>query len=105
MKKNIPHARRGPGAAARREQILSEFKASGLSAYAFARKYPLPYTTIIQWLRRARSAPKDICFTEVELPAPASEPLILEVGAHVRLRLTSSSQMSLAVQLIKLLQA
>ena len=34
--------RRGPEAAVRRERILAEFKRSGLSAYAFARKESLP---------------------------------------------------------------
>ena len=97
---------RGPKAAARRERLLAEFNRSGLSAYAFARNRSLPYTTLIQWLKRPSSKPKDISFTEVELPAPLlPEPLTLELGPHVRLRLSSPSQMPLAAQLIKLLQA
>lgn len=97
--------RRGPKAAARRERILAEFQRSGLSAYAFARQHPLPYTTLIQWLRKPRRTRKRISFTEVQLPAPPPEPLVLELGPHARLRLTSCSQMPLAVQLLKLLQA
>jgi lambda repressor-like predicted transcriptional regulator len=107
MKQNLlsPTARRSRTTAARRERILAKFKRSGLSAYGFARQHSLPYSTLIQWLKRSSPVPKDISFTEVELPAPPPEPLTLELGPHARLRLTAASQMPLAVQLIKLLQA
>ena len=105
MNQKVSFPRRGPEAVARREHILTEFKRSGLSAYAFARKHPLPYTTLIQWLKKPTSTRRRIAFAEVQLPTLAPEPLVLELGPHARLRLTSSSQMPLAVQLIKLLQA
>ncbi|MBM3846787.1 MAG: hypothetical protein FJ405_10960 [Verrucomicrobia bacterium] len=90
--------RRGPKAAARRERMVAQFKRSGLSAYAFARQHALPYTTLIQWLKRSSPAPQDISFTEVELSPPSPEPLTLELGSHARLRLICSSQIPLAVQ-------
>lgn len=95
--------RRSPEAAARRERMLSAFKRSGLSAYAFARKQSLPYSTLIQWIKKPKA--KGIAFTEVQLPHHATEPLILEVGPHARLRLTSSSQIALAVEFLKRFQA
>lgn len=105
MNEHLPIPRRGPKAAARRERLLAEFRTSGLSAYAFSRQYSVAYTTLIQWLKRSSVAPKDISFTEVQLPTPVSEPLSLELGPQVRLRLISSTQLPLAVQLIKLFQA
>lgn len=97
--------RRGPKAAVRRERLLAEFKRSGLSAYAFSKRHAVAYTTLIQWLKHPSPLTKAITFTEVELPAPPSEPLTLELGPHVRLRLTSSTQMPLVIQLIKLWEA
>ena len=97
--------RRGPKAAARRERLLAEFKRSGLSAYAFSKRHAVAYTTLIQWLKRSSPVFKDSSFAEVKLPATAPEPLILELGSNARLRLTSSTQLPLAVQMIKLLQA
>ena len=105
MNQQVTFPRRGPEAVARREHILTEFKRSGLSAYAFARKHPLPYTTLIQWLKKPTSTRRRIAFAEVQLPALAPEPLVLELGPHARLRLSSSSQIALAAQLLKLLQA
>ncbi|MBI3867286.1 MAG: hypothetical protein HY299_02045 [Verrucomicrobia bacterium] len=99
--KSIP--RRGPEAAARRARILADFNRSGLSAYAFARELSLPYTTLIHWLKKPK--PKRIAFTEVKLPAPTSEPLVLELGPQTRLPLSSPSQIALAVELLKRFQA
>ena len=69
----------------------AEFRRSGVSAHAFARPNSLPYTTRVQWLKKSGPAPRPVSFTEVSLAAPPPEPLVLELGPHARLRLTSSS--------------
>ena len=79
--------------------------ASGLSAYAFARKYQIAYTTLCAWRRRESKGSTSIGFTEVELRGSSAEALIIEVGHHARLRVSTAEQMQLAAQFIKHLEA
>ena len=92
--------------AARRAQLLAAFDRSGLSATAFARQHGLTYSTFCGWRhRRARAKPSPQ-FVQVELPAtPAPVELLIELGAHVRLRLTGARQLELAARLIQALNA
>ena len=104
--KDISSPRRSQ--AARRTQLLAAFDRSGLSAAAFARQHGLNYTTFCGW-RQRRDQPKTKtapAFVEVELPAPlAPVELLIELGAHARLRLHSADQMALAARLLQALNA
>lgn len=95
-----PRHRRKRTQASQRARLLQAFDRSGLSAAAFARRHDLHYTTFCNW-RRRRPAPSP-GFVQVELPVPTE--LVIELGAHARLRLTSNSQIELAARLLQRLQ-
>lgn len=85
----------------RRGQLLSAFKRSGLSAAAFARKHGIVYPTFCSW-RRRRPARPATGFVEMELVRPSSlEPIVLELGERVRVRVSSKAQLELAAGLLK----
>lgn len=83
---------------------MAAFDRSGLSATAFARQHGLTYTTFCGWRHlRARTKPSPR-FVQVELPATtAPAQLVVELGAHARLRLTCPGQLDLAARLIQAL--
>ena len=86
---------------ARRHQLLAAFDRSGLSALAFARQQGIGYTTFCGWRQRRAKAKALPAFVEVEVPGPAAAvELLIEVGAHARLRLTSAAQMELAARFL-----
>lgn len=86
---------------ARRNQLLAAFDRSGLSATAFTRQQGIGYTTFCGWRHRRVRAKAIPAFVEVEVPEPAAAvELLIEVGAHVRLRLTSAAQMELAARFL-----
>jgi hypothetical protein len=88
----------------RRADLLAAFDHSGLSAAAFARKHGLNYTTFCGWRQRRRKRLPE--FVQVELPAsPASVELVVELGGHARVRLSSSTQIDLATNLIRSLNS
>jgi transposase-like protein len=92
--------------ATRRAQVLAEFDRSGLSAAAFAREHGLNYTTFCGWRQRRDKTKLAPAFIEVELPAPtAPVELVIEVGAHARLRVHCESQIALAARLLQKLSA
>ena len=96
-----PRPRRKRTKASQRTRLLQAFDRSGLSAAAFARRHGLHYTTFCNWRRRRpQSSPG---FVQVELAVPTE--LVIELGAHARLRLTSNSQIDLAARLLQRLQA
>lgn len=102
-----PHSRRRPRTnAAQRTELLAAFAASGLSAAAFARRHGLHYTTFCAWRHAQAKARPVVGFAQVELP-PSDPPteLIVELGAGVRLRLTSAAQLELAAGLLHHLRA
>lgn len=84
-----------------REQLLAEFDCSGLSGAAFARERQLSYTTFCNW-RQQRARTQPLTFTEVEIvPQPSPEPLVVELGTHARIRLTSPAQLELTAALLQ----
>ncbi len=99
-----PTARRSRTPSAGRQQLLAEFDRSGLSAAAFAQQHHIADTTFCSWRpRRARSPP--VAFTEVEIVrARTPEPLVVELGPHARMRVTSPEQLEMAAGLLKHLQ-
>jgi transposase-like protein len=102
-----PHSRRRPRtSAAQRTELLAAFAASGLSAAAFARRHELHYTTFCGWRHAQAKARPAAGFVQVELP-PSDPPteLVVELGAGVRLRLTSTAQCELAAGLLQHLRA
>jgi hypothetical protein len=104
--KNFSLSSRERSDAARRARLLTAFDRSGLSAAAFARRHRLNYTTFCGWRQRRDKAKASPGFVEVELSAPiAPVELLIELGAAVRLRLTSTDQVALAARLIQTLNA
>lgn len=81
-----------------RAKLLSAFDRSGLSAAAFARQEQINYTTFCGWRQRrdeTAGTPNSPGFVEVELPtagASSSSSLVVEVGAEIRLRISSADQ-------------
>jgi hypothetical protein len=85
MPKTKP-SRRSPG---RIRKILSDLEASGLSRASFAAQSGIPLSTIHSWLKKAKSnrkpaAPKVISVGT--LPAPAAQPIEIELPGGVVLR-------------------
>lgn len=102
MKRSTPPSRRRRIDATQRAQLLAGFDRSGLTAAAFARQHQLNYTTFCNW-RQRRAAEKSPAFVQVELPASAAAPdaLVIELGPHIRMRISSAAQIALAAQLLK----
>jgi hypothetical protein len=72
-----------------------------LSAAAFARQHGIGYTTFCGWRHRRTKANPSPAFVEVELPGSAAAvELLIEVGAHTRLRIRSAGQVELAARFL-----
>jgi transposase-like protein len=85
----------------RRTQLLAAFDRSGLSAAAFARQQGIGYTTFCGWRHRWAKTEVSPAFVEVEVPEPATAvELLIEVGAHARLRISSAGQAELAARFL-----
>jgi hypothetical protein len=90
----------------RRTELLAAFDRSGLTAAAFAREHGIHYTTFCGWRQRRPKTEPSPAFVQVELAEPiAPAELLIDLGAHTRLRLTSARQMDLAVELLRRLNA
>ncbi len=69
-----------------------------MSATAFAHAHGVRYTTFCNWRRGIQRQPSPGC-VQIELPeATAPAELLIELGAHARLRITSARQLELAAQ-------
>jgi hypothetical protein len=104
MKKSIGSpGRRAPRTeSARRTELLAAFERSSMSAAAFARQHGIHYTTFCGWRRRRDQGEASPAFVQVELPEAASPvDLVIELGATARLRLTTETQIPLAVRLLQ----
>jgi transposase-like protein len=100
MSHAIPSPRSRRTTSSERAQLLSAFDRSGLSAAAFARQHQINYTTFCGWRQRREKA-RTPDFVEVELPEPGvSSNLVVEVGARIRLRISSADQIPLAATLL-----
>jgi hypothetical protein len=78
------------------------FDRSGLSAVAFARQHHINYTTFCAWRQRRDRAGCSPEFVQVELPVSAESPsLIVEIGAGIRLRISSPAHVELAAELLR----
>src|SRR5512136_605048 len=94
-------SRRRRTPSSRRAQLLAAFDRSGLSAAAFARQHDIGYTTFCGWRHRRTKAKASPGFIEVELPGRrAAVELLIEVGAHTRLRISSAGQIELAARFL-----
>jgi hypothetical protein len=97
----FPSHRRQRTAPSRRTQLLAAFDRSGMSAAAFARHQGIGYTTFCGWRHRRAKTKVSPTFVEVELPGPvAAVELLIEVGAHTRLRVSSAGQVELAARFL-----
>jgi len=108
MKKSIgsPRHRAPRTESTRRTELLAAFARSGLSAAAFARQHGIQYTTFCGWRRRRDQGGASPAFVQVELPEPASPvEVVIELGATARLRLTTATQIPLAVRLLQILHS
>lgn len=102
----VPDRRFRRTSAAQRSKWLAAFDRSKLSAAAFARKHGLQYTTFCGWRQRRTKLKSSPGFVRVQLtPAPATDGLLIELGAHARMRVTSVDQIALAAQFIEHLNA
>jgi hypothetical protein len=85
----------------RRTRLLAAFDRSGLSAAAFARRHGLGYTTFCGWRHRRAKTKAAPAFVEIEVPGSAAAvELLIEVGTHARLRLSSAGQVELAARFL-----
>ena len=85
-----------------RAELLAEFERSDLSAAAFAREHGIGYTTFCGWRNRQSQARVSPDFVQVELAAPsASAEVVIELGAHARVRLHSAEQVELVGALLR----
>lgn len=100
MQPTTPPSRNQRVDAEQRAQLLEEFERSGLSAAAFARQHSLNYTTFCSW-RHARPRRAQPDFVQVEVPTPKSAELVIELGADVRVRVSTAEQVALAAQLLQ----
>lgn len=107
MSQAIPSPRSRRTTSSERAELLRAFDHSGLSAAAFARKHQINYTTFCGWRQRrdeTSGSPGSPKFVEVELSsavAPSSSGLVVEVGANIRLRISSDDQVPLAAALLQ----
>ena len=90
----------------RRARWLAAFARSRLSAAGFARRHGLNYTTFCAWRQRQVKPKPAPAFVQVEVAEPAAPvELVVELGAHARLRITSACQLELAARLLHHLNA
>jgi hypothetical protein len=72
-----------------------------LSAAAFAREHGIGYSTFCGWRHRLAKTKASPDFVEVEVAGPAAAvELLVEVGAHTRLRISSIEQIELAARFL-----
>ncbi len=97
-----PSFGRRHAAAARREQLLTTFERSGLSAAEFVRQNGLNYTTFCGWRKRGEKGKALPAFVQVEVASEAaSEDLVIELGALARVRVHTEKQMALAARFLE----
>ena len=91
--------------------LLDTFESSGLSGIQFAKQHGLRYPTFISWVRKRKELSKvtpSSAFLEVDLSGISNStktPLMISLGNGVSMELSESSQVSLAVELLKTLTA
>jgi hypothetical protein len=72
-----------------------------LSAAAFARQQGIAYTTFCGWRHRRAKTKVSPAFVEVEVPESfGAVELLLEVGGHARLHISSARQAELAARFL-----
>ena len=85
-----------------KEQLIEEFKNSGLSITSWARKNGLPISTVTGWVSRhdkKSKNSKDVKFIELKTSSP-SHNLKVEIGA-VNILIDGSTDLELLARLIK----
>jgi hypothetical protein len=75
----------------RRAEVIADFRASGLSASAFARRKGIPEVTFYYWLGKSVAPPPGLRLARVVAPPAAAQsatlpsrcatPLVIELGA------------------------
>ena len=104
--------------AARRAEVVAEFRRSGLSGCRFARLSGVKYPTLMEWVQRAtqegpapsggthrvKARPLKLVEAVVDRAVVKARPVVLELGGGVRMELTDRSQLVLAAKLIQTLQ-
>lgn len=79
--------------AEQREQLLLEWKASGMSAPKWCRKMRIPYQTLAHWRQTISSSPTTPSFIEVvDKPSNLSQGYLEVFYANARIRLNFSSE-------------
>lgn len=105
----IQSRRRRRYTAAQRQELLTQYQRSGLSASTFAREHGINFSTLYQWTQRMESAsrrPVPI-FKEVLLPTTPTLPAWaaeIAVGHELTLRLGSPISAEFIAQVIQQLR-
>lgn len=100
----------------RREAILDAFERSGMSGQAFATHIGVKYTTFATWVQKRRRTRGDYkpeesrgavpiklleAVFEPEVPAKRSGTIEVETVQGIKLRIGSSAEVALAVELLQ----
>ena len=93
-----------------KEALLDAFELSSMSGAQFAKKYGLVYPTFASWIKKRRESrasmemtSKPSEFVELDLGESETQPLVVELPQGVRIKIADSSQVQLAVVLLKTL--
>lgn len=93
-----------------KEALLDAFESSSMSGAQFAKKYGLVYPTFASWVKKRRESRASIKmaspspdFVELNLSGPERDTLIVDLPHGARIKIVDSSQVQLAVALIKTL--
>jgi transposase-like protein len=93
--------------AERREAIVREYRASGLTQAAFARREGLNYSTFAGWVLKSAKTPSSRPIQFAQLRLPASLPRSLATSAALEVRLTDGTSVrgNNAAELAQLVRA
>jgi len=86
-----------------REQLIDEFKASGLTQRAFADRVGVHPATLSQWVRKASVTQEG--FTELSVPISAPAPIEVDLPNGVRIRVRTTGDVSRTAELIRAVAA
>ncbi len=95
---------------AHKEALLDAFELSSMSGAQFAKKYGLVYPTFASWIKKRRESrasmemmSKPSEFVELDLGESETQPLVVDLPQGARIKIADSSQVQLAVVLLKTL--
>jgi transposase-like protein len=88
----------------RKEELLREYEASGLTQWGFAKREGINYTTFVTWVQRAKKAGRALRFQELVLPRAAvagKSALVVTMPDGVKLSGADAQQLAALVRLLR----